>query len=139
MIAAAEQWDRSTHGGACLSCRQLWRLGSTALPAPCPSCSILPARPLLQECALVERSINSARVSFRFKVADPVEAHLLKTFLRFMVHRWVEQRPGLAAASEPKYETKSQQRQHHHYPFLYQLSIASFLVHILPSDSHTAL
>lgn len=41
-----------------------------------------------QEHALIERSINSMRLSLRFKVApDGVEEYLLRSFLRFMVHR----------------------------------------------------
>lgn len=36
---------------------------------------------------MIEQSINSCRVSFRFRAADPTEDYLLRTFLRFMVHR----------------------------------------------------
>ncbi|KAL4445834.1 hypothetical protein ABPG77_009033 [Micractinium sp. CCAP 211/92] len=39
------------------------------------------------ECALIEQSINSTRVSFRFRSADATEDYLLRTFLRFIVHR----------------------------------------------------
>lgn len=41
-----------------------------------------------QECALIEQSINSTRVSFRLRTADATEDYLLRTFMRFIVHRW---------------------------------------------------
>lgn len=40
-----------------------------------------------QECALIEQSINSTRVSFRLRTADATEDYLLRTFMRFIVHR----------------------------------------------------
>jgi actin related protein 2/3 complex subunit 4 len=39
-----------------------------------------------EEC-LIEQSINSTRLSFKFKAADAVDEYLLKTYLRFMMHR----------------------------------------------------
>lgn len=39
------------------------------------------------ERCLIEQSINATRVSFSFKAADPVEAHLTQTLLRLMMHR----------------------------------------------------
>lgn len=41
-----------------------------------------------EEC-LIEQSINSTRISFKFKVHDPLEHNLLDTYLRFMMHRCV--------------------------------------------------
>ncbi|KAL4425763.1 hypothetical protein ABPG75_009779 [Micractinium tetrahymenae] len=52
-------------------------------PAPPPGL-VFPTR---LECALIEQSINSTRVSFRFRAADATEEYLLRTFLHFMVHR----------------------------------------------------
>lgn len=40
-----------------------------------------------QEHARVEQSINSTRVSFRFRAADSMEEYLLRTYLCFLVHR----------------------------------------------------
>lgn len=40
------------------------------------------------ECCLIEQTINSTRVSFKFlKPADEMEDYLLHTYLRFMMHR----------------------------------------------------
>lgn len=41
----------------------------------------------LQEHAFIEQSVNSTRVSLKFKAADALEEYLLRTFLRFMMHR----------------------------------------------------
>lgn len=41
----------------------------------------------VQEHALIEQSVNSTRVSLKFKAADALEEYLLRTFLRFMMHR----------------------------------------------------
>ena len=49
--------------------------------------SRLPPSPCPQEHALIEQSVNSARVSLKFKAADALEEYLLRTFLRFMMHR----------------------------------------------------
>jgi hypothetical protein len=41
-----------------------------------------------QDLCLIEQSVNSTRVSFRFASEEgSIEEYLLKTFLRFMVHR----------------------------------------------------
>jgi hypothetical protein len=43
-----------------------------------------------QESCLIEQSVNSTRVSFRFASEEgSIEEYLLKTFLRFMVNRCV--------------------------------------------------
>lgn len=39
------------------------------------------------ESCLIEQSINSTRVSFKFRATDQVEAYLIRTYLSFMVHR----------------------------------------------------
>lgn len=43
----------------------------------------------LSVCCLIEQSINSSRISFRFYAEDPVEQELIHTYLRFMMHRCV--------------------------------------------------
>ncbi|GAB4817042.1 hypothetical protein N2152v2_004088 [Parachlorella kessleri] len=39
------------------------------------------------ERCLIEQSINSTRISFKFKATDQVEEYLLRTYLSFMIHR----------------------------------------------------
>lgn len=39
------------------------------------------------EYVLIERSINSARISFKLKQADEIERFLVLNFSRFLMHR----------------------------------------------------
>lgn len=81
------------HSGALAAGTWAARLPRALPSLPLPQPSSTPSHPPVapsstQECALIEQSVNSTRVSLRFRVQDGVEAYLKTTLLRFMLHRW---------------------------------------------------
>lgn len=86
-VTVARSAQVRTHGGGCLLLAAPQPHHAFKRPNMHSARPSIPRHPSLQEHALIEQSVNSTRVSLKFKAADALEEHLLHTFLRFMTHR----------------------------------------------------